>query len=80
MAARLNVRQTEQSRLAIQTTQLIKRLQSFAMGDPEVELDAARLKAIEILLRKSLPDLSSITLEGGEDALKVETTVRVIGI
>ena len=66
--------QQDQTRAAIQTTQLIKRLQSFALGKSEadvgsgeavpIELDAPRLKAIEILLRKSLPDLQSITLEG----------------
>ena len=66
--------QQDQTRAAIQTTQLIKRLQNFALGNSEanstdddalpVELDGPRLKAIEILLRKSLPDLQSITLEG----------------
>jgi hypothetical protein len=68
MAARTNLRQQEQTRAAIQTTQLVKRLQHFALGEPDVEIDAGRLKAIEILLRKSLPDLSSITLGGDEDS------------
>ena len=69
--------QQDQTRAAIQTTQLVKRLQNFALGENEanstgkddkpVELDTARLKAIEILLRKSLPDLQSIAMniEGG---------------
>lgn len=64
MAARLNLRQQEQTRAAIQTTQLVKRLQDFALGEPDVEIDAGRLKAIEVLLRKSLPDLSSVELTG----------------
>ena len=69
--------QQEQTRAAIQTTQLIKRLQNYALGRreanatdegaPAVELDAGKLKAIEILLRKSLPDLSTVTLQGDED-------------
>lgn len=70
--------QQEQTRAAIQTTQLIKRLQGYALGENEakakkgeqaqpIELDAGRLKAIEILLRKSLPDLSTVTLQGDED-------------
>ena len=67
MAARTstpNPRQQEQVRAAIQTTQLVKRLQDFALAQKEVEIDTARLKAIEILLRKSLPDLSSTTIDG----------------
>lgn len=42
----------------IQTTQLVKRLQSFANGD--IELDANRIRAIEILLNKTLPNLASV--------------------
>lgn len=71
MAARTgtpNLRQQEQTRAAIQTTQLIKRLQHFALAEKDeqnasVEIDAGRLKAIEILLRKSLPDLSSVMID-----------------
>jgi hypothetical protein len=70
--------QQEQTRAAIKTTQLVKRLQAFALGENEitpnadgetkpVELDAGRLKAIEILLRKSLPDLASLKIEGTGD-------------
>lgn len=66
MAARLNLRQQEQTRSAIQTSQLINRLQAYALGEI-AEIEAGRLKAIEILLRKSLPDLSSITVGGDED-------------
>lgn len=67
MAARLNLRQQESTRLAIQTSQLINRLQDFALGEKQVEIDASRLKAIEILLRKSLPDLSAVQVSGDED-------------
>ncbi len=61
------------TREAIKTSQLVNRLQGFALnqadgktGDP-IEIDGHRLKAIEILLRKSLPDLSSVQLTGDED-------------
>ncbi len=72
MAARTgipNQRQQEQTRSAIQTTQLVKRLQQFALGEKgdqgeTVDLDANKLRAIEVLLRKSLPDLSTVTLQG----------------
>lgn len=64
MAARLNKAHQDDVRLKIKTSQLINRLQDFALdgkdpktGDP-IEIDSGRLKAIEILLRKSLPDLS----------------------
>lgn len=83
MAARLNTRQQEQSRAAIQTTQLVKRLQFFALGKQDeagndIELDASRLKAIEILLRKSLPDLSSVSLTG-EDGGPVQVNIVRFG-
>lgn len=67
MATRTNLRQQDQTRAAIQTSQLINRLQRFALGENDVEIDAGRLKAIEILLRKSLPDLSSVTVGGDEE-------------
>jgi hypothetical protein len=65
--------QQDQTRAAIQTTQLVKRLQNYALGLAEpnadaesgpAEIDSGRLKAIEILLRKSLPDLAAVTVEG----------------
>ncbi len=70
------------TRAAIKTTQLVNRLQSFALGEKEavakegeeakeIELDANRLRAIEILLRKALPDLSAMTLETGESGLHI---------
>lgn len=87
MAARtsaISPRQQEQTRSAIKTTQLIKRLQVYALGEldaddkPKAEIDAGRLKAIEILLRKSLPDLSSITLEGGENPLEMIARIELV--
>ncbi len=73
--------QQDQTRAAIQTTQLVKRLQNYALSQaeanatdedaPPVELDAGRLRAIEILLRKSLPDLQSVTMETGEGGFVV---------
>lgn len=67
MATRLNLRQQDQTRSAIQTTQLVKRLQDYALGEI-AEIETGRLKAIEILLRKTLPDLSAVTLSGDEDS------------
>lgn len=87
MAARTgvpNLRQQEQTRAAIQTTQLVKRLQHFALAEKDeqdvlVDIDPVRLKAIEILLRKSLPDLSSVTLTGDPDnPVVVQKIERVV--
>ena len=53
-------------RAKIQASQLINVLQAHALtGEGEISL--TRMKAIEILLRKSMPDLSSVTLGGDED-------------
>lgn len=47
----------------IQATQLIKVLQDHALGKGRAKMTAAKLKAIEILLDKSVPDLSSVKHE-----------------
>jgi hypothetical protein len=62
MAARKHLSHDEKTRARIQTSQLINRLELCALG--ELELPKDKLKAIEILLKKSLPDLSSIQLTG----------------
>lgn len=77
-APELNRAHQQDIRAKIKTTQLVNRLQAFALGEKApnateddgrlLELDAARLKAIEILLRKSLPDLSAVTHQGDPDA------------
>ena len=78
MAARTNLRQQDQTRAAIQTSQLINRLQDYALGQKDVDLDAGRLKAIEILLRKSLPDLSAVTV-GGDDENPLSFILKIGG-
>lgn len=84
MAARLNKAHQDDVRLKIKTSQLVNRLQDFALGgvDPKtqepIDIDAPRLKAIEILLRKSLPDLSSVTLSGDPDKPLVSVIERRI--
>jgi hypothetical protein len=63
MAARIRKHHQDEVRARIQVSQLINVLERQAFGDSE-ELSPTRLKAIEILLRKSLPDLSSVELSG----------------
>lgn len=66
MAARLRKSHQEDVRLKIQASQLINVLQNHALGKSE-ELSQSRIKAIEILLRKSVPDLSAVSHEGPND-------------
>lgn len=66
MAARLNKLHTEEIRSKIQASQLINVLQNHALSDSG-EISPTRMKAIEILLRKSVPDLSAIALTGADD-------------
>jgi hypothetical protein len=83
MAARLNPKQEQRSRDAIKTTQLVKRLQQFAFeeedeGGQVVEIDPQRLRAIEILLKKTLPDLKAIEHSGDPEKPVIQRIERVI--
>lgn len=72
-----NAMNIEEARLKIQTTQLINRLHGHGLG--EVELSQTQVRAIEILLRKSIPDLQSISLSGdAENPVAVSVIERVI--
>ena len=67
MAARTTkVKHDDATREKIRTSQLLNRLHAYALSenDPQngkpVDLSGGQVKAIEVLLRKSLPDLQSI--------------------
>jgi hypothetical protein len=62
MAARLRPTHQDSVRDKIRTSQLVNRLQDHAFG--EVELTKTQIKAIEVLIRKTLPDLSATELSG----------------
>jgi len=65
MAARTTkIRQTEETRLKIQTSQLINRLTAHVFGTLEKPLDATQVSAALGLLKKSLPDLSATNVSG----------------
>lgn len=78
MAARTNLRQQDATRSAIQTSQLVNRLQDFALAKEGVDIDTNRLKAIEVLLRKSLPDLSTVTHTGDPDNPVTITAIQLV--
>jgi hypothetical protein len=63
----MNKLHQEDVRKKIQTSQLLNVLQDHALNG-ESEISPSRMKAIEILLRKSLPDLSAVTVSGDPDA------------
>jgi len=67
MASRIKAYHQDEIRAKIQASQLVNVLQNHALGLSE-ELSPTRMKAIEILLRKSLSDLSSIQVSGDADA------------
>ena len=70
MAARLNPKNDERARAAIQTTQLVKRLQGFALSELDaqsgkpIEMSASQVKAAVSLLKKTIPDLVNTELSG----------------
>ena len=72
MAARkMTILHQDDVRRKIQCSQLINVLQDHALNGTS-ELIPSRLKAIEILLRKSIADLSAIELTGaGGGAIRI---------
>lgn len=58
MAARLNRRHQDMVREKIRASQIINRLENHALG--ECDMTPTQVKAAEVLLRKTLPDLSAI--------------------
>lgn len=73
MAARkLRPFHSDEVRAKIQTSQLLNRLTDHALG--KVELSATQVRAIEVLIKKTLPDLSAMDLTAthqGEIVAKV---------
>lgn len=61
-ATKRNAMLIEEARQKIKTTQLINRLQDHGFGT--VELSTTQVRAIDILLKKSVPDLATVTHQG----------------
>ena len=81
MAARkLRPFHTDEIRAKIQASQLINRLTDHALG--KIELSPTQIKAIEVLLKKSVPDLSSVQLTGpGEDGEHIVAhRIELVGV
>jgi len=63
MAARMRKTHQDDVRAKIQASQLINVLQNHALGIG-AEVSPSRIKAIEVLLRKSMPDLQAMEMTG----------------
>ena len=61
--------QTEETRNKIRTSQLINRLYGHAVG--EIEMTPTQVRAAEVLLKKTLPDLTAAEITQ-------DTTVRYV--
>lgn len=69
MAARIKkIRHDEETRMKIKVAHLINVLQNHAEGKIEV-IAPTRIRAIEILLKKVLPDLSDVKVEHNVDGV-----------
>lgn len=76
-ARTVKIRHDEETRAKIQTSQLLNRLNDHVFGKDgtAVEISQTQMKAIEILLRKTLPDLAAVQISGDEDSpVKLEVT------
>jgi len=68
MPARVRkIRHDEETRAKIQAAQIINRLQGCVMGT--IELTQNQIRAAEILLRKTLPDLQSVEITSGAELI-----------
>ena len=65
MATRKILSHDTQTREKIRTSQLINRLEKHAFG--EVDLTPTQVRAIEVLIKKTLPDLASVELTGDKE-------------
>ena len=69
---RLNPEHDQRTRAKIQTSQIINRLEKLVFG--EIWMTAQQVSAAQTLLRKTIPDLSAVTLGGDQ-----ENPLKVIG-
>ncbi len=74
MAARKRKGLSENTRKRIKTSMLAKRLEDHVLG--KCELSASQVRAIEVLLRKTMPDLSAVALTG-EDGGPIDLSLTV---
>ena len=74
MAARMRKTHQDDVRAKIQTSQLVNRLTDHALGS--IKLTPTQVRAIEILIKKTLPDLQAIAHSAGDE----ETAKALAGL
>lgn len=67
MAARLDPAHDERTRAKIQTSQLINRLMDHCLAEKDL-MSNSQVNAAKLLLAKTLPDLSAVTVAGDQNA------------
>ncbi|BCH22455.1 hypothetical protein MesoLjLc_21990 [Mesorhizobium sp. L-8-10] len=75
--------QGREARAAVDTVRLVRRLQQYALGDADedgdpVELDASQLKVIEMLLKKTLPDLANVSLAAPPEKAFEHPVIKIV--
>ena len=82
MAARLRKTHQDDVRTKIKVTELINRVQDYALGKLEdADVSSNRLNAIKMLLAKALPDLSSVQITGdAENPLNVVLVIELVSL
>jgi len=85
MAARLNPKNDERARDAIATTQLVKRLNGFALEEKDrqtnkpIKMSPDQVRAALGLLKKTIPDLAVVQHQGdSENPIVTSHTVRFV--
>jgi len=74
VAARIRkIRHDDETRLKIQVSQLINRLQDHVLG--QVDLTPSQIQAAQILLKKALPDLQAMELQGAGEGGSIPVTL-----
>ena len=65
MATRIRLSHQDDVRARIKVSNLLTRVQKYAMGElSDEDISPNRLNAIKLLLSKALPDLSSVQITG----------------
>ena len=78
MAARKRVGLSENTRLRIQSTMIMKRLEDHVVG--KNEMSATQIQAARILLAKAIPDLQAVAHTGADGGpVQVKFNVRIAG-
>jgi hypothetical protein len=75
MPARLNLRHQQMVRDKIQASVLIQRLEAHAMG--EVDMTPTQVRSAEVLLKKIVPDLSAVQVDGDGEGGPIKHALEV---